>query len=67
MVNARAMGGEEAVQEILKIEPKAKVIVASGYSNDPIMANFKTYGFSSAIVKPFKLQELAEVINQLST
>ena len=36
----------------------------SGYSNDPIMANFKEYGFCSAIVKPYQLDELSEVINQ---
>ena len=59
------MGGEEAVQEILNIDPIAKVIVSSGYSNDPIMANFKDYGFCSAIVKPYQLQKLSKVINQL--
>lgn len=59
------MGGEEAVKEILAIDPDAKVIVSSGYSNDPIMANFKDYGFCSAIVKPFKLQELSSVIGQI--
>ncbi|MEN8134828.1 MAG: ATP-binding protein [Thermodesulfobacteriota bacterium] len=59
------MGGQEAVRKILNIDPEAKVIVSSGYSNDPIMANFKNYGFCSAIVKPYQLQELSKVINQL--
>ena len=35
------MGGRAAVKEILTINPKAKVLVSSGYSNDPIMANHK--------------------------
>ncbi|MCK4837660.1 MAG: HAMP domain-containing protein [Desulfobulbaceae bacterium] len=60
------MGGEEAVREILKIDSTAKVIVSSGYSNDPIMANFKDYGFCAAIVKPFLLQELSKVISKLT-
>jgi nitrogen-specific signal transduction histidine kinase/CheY-like chemotaxis protein len=59
------MDGKEAVQEILNLDPDAKVIVSSGYSNDPVMANFKDYGFCSAIVKPYRLQELSKVINQL--
>jgi len=59
------MGGKKAVQEILAIDSNAKVIVSSGYSNDPIMANFKDYGFCSSIVKPYQLQELSKVINQL--
>jgi len=59
------MDGKEAVQKILNLDPDAKVIVSSGYSNDPVMANFKDYGFCSAIVKPYQLQELSKVINQL--
>ena len=59
------MGGKEAVQKILAIDPAAKVIVSSGYSNDPVMANFKDYGFCSAIAKPYQLLELTEVISRL--
>jgi len=59
------MGGKEAVKKILQIEPKAKVIVSSGYSNDPIMANISDYGFSGAISKPFQLRNLQEVISDL--
>ncbi len=57
------MGGKEAVQEILKLDPDARVIVSSGYSNDPIMSAFEKYGFCAAVIKPFQLQELAEAVN----
>jgi PAS domain S-box-containing protein len=59
------MGGKEAVQKILKVKPDAKVMVSSGYSNDPIMANFKDYGFCAAITKPYHLQELSKVIGHI--
>ncbi len=59
------MGGGMAVVEILKINPDAKVIVASGYSNDPIVANFKEYGFVAAIVKPIKMDALNKIIASL--
>ncbi len=59
------MGGQEAVQEILKINSAAKVIVSSGYSNDPVMAKFMDYGFSAAIVKPYQLQELSRGVAAL--
>ena len=59
------MGGKEAIKKIPQIEPKAKVIVSSGYSNDPIIANFMDYGFSGAIVKPFQLKNLQEVIHDI--
>jgi PAS domain S-box-containing protein len=59
------IGGKEAVQEILAINPEAKVIVASGYSNDPVMSNYKEYGFSSALAKPFQFMEMKKVIRRL--
>lgn len=59
------MGGKEAIKELLKIEPEAKVIVSSGYSNDPVMAHFQEYGFKAALVKPYKHQELLEMIQRL--
>lgn len=59
------MGGKDAAQEILRMDHKAKVIVSSGYSTDPVMANFKEYGFCAGIVKPFQLQDLSKVINNV--
>jgi len=56
------MGGKEAIREILKIDPETRAIVSSGYSNDPIMANFETYGFCASLAKPYKIGELREVI-----
>jgi len=58
------MGGAEAVKNILAINPAAKVLVSSGYSNDPIMANFKEYGFCGAIVKPYQMKELNASIQE---
>ncbi len=53
------MGGKEAAQKLLQLDPKAKIIVASGYSNDPVMANYRDYGFCFAVAKPFDLAELS--------
>jgi PAS domain S-box-containing protein len=58
-------GGKETVQEILVINPEAKVIVSSGYSNDPVMSNYKEYGFYSAIAKPFQFIEMKRLIRQV--
>ena len=58
------IGGKEAVKEIHKIDPAAKVIVSSGYSNDPVMADFAKYGFCAALVKPVQIQELREVVGK---
>lgn len=60
------MGGKEAVREIHRLCPDARVIVSSGYSSDPVLANYRDYGFSATMVKPYQLKELARVINELT-
>ncbi len=56
------MGGKQAVKKILEIDPEAKVVVSSGYSNDPVMADYQSYGFSGVVVKPFQMEELKSMI-----
>ncbi len=59
------MGGKRAIEAIRKIDPSVKAVVSSGYSNDPVMANYREYGFSGVVVKPFRFDELAEVLSKL--
>ncbi len=59
------MGGKEAAQQILALDPHAFLIVSSGYSNDPIMANYREYGFSRAVAKPYKINELEQALAAL--
>lgn len=59
------MGGKEAVTEILTVDKEAKVLVSSGYSSDPVMLQYRDYGFSGAIAKPFNLQDLQEILQPL--
>ncbi|HSO08625.1 MAG TPA: response regulator [Desulfoprunum sp.] len=56
------MGGKEAVRELLALDPQARVLVSSGYSNDPSMVNFSEYGFCGHIEKPFDLTSLKAAI-----
>jgi signal transduction histidine kinase/ActR/RegA family two-component response regulator len=61
------MGGEEAVLELLKIDPQAKAIVSSGYAQGPVMADFRNYGFKGVIAKPYGIDELNNVIQKVLT
>ncbi|ETR70941.1 MAG: response regulator receiver protein [Candidatus Magnetoglobus multicellularis str. Araruama] len=59
------MGGVKTIIEILKINPDAKVVVSSGYSNDPIMANYEDYGFCGVVPKPYTKAQLSALLNTL--
>jgi PAS domain S-box-containing protein len=59
------MGGIETMKELLKIDPDVKAIVASGYSDAPIMADYQKHGFSACIVKPFDIEELSNKIEKV--
>jgi two-component system cell cycle sensor histidine kinase/response regulator CckA len=60
------MGGKDAVKALLKIDPQVKAIVSSGYSNDPVMTDFKTYGFTGALPKPNTKKELIEALKNIT-
>lgn len=59
------IGGIEAIAKLREIDPDVKAIVSSGYSNDPVMSNFKEYGFTGVIAKPYRPQELREILQSI--
>jgi CheY-like chemotaxis protein len=59
------IGGKDTIRKLLDIDPQVKAIVSSGYSDDPIMANFKAYGFSGMIAKPYKVLDLSDVLHDV--
>jgi len=56
------MGGVEALARLRELDAEVRVIVSSGYANDPIMANYEAHGFRAVAPKPYKLQELSAVL-----
>lgn len=60
-----SMGGAEAMREILKIDPEARGIVSSGYSSDPVMANFRAHGFRGMVPKPYRITDFARTLRDV--
>ncbi len=60
------MGGREAMEKLLEVDPTIKAIVSSGYSTDPVMSNFRKYGFSGMVSKPYNAVELSRALRELT-
>jgi len=60
-------GGKETLEGLLEMDPSVKAIVSSGYSLDPIMVNYRDYGFTGVIAKPYKMRDLSETVKRAIT
>jgi two-component system cell cycle sensor histidine kinase/response regulator CckA len=59
------MGGREAMGELLALDPEAKAVVSSGYCQDPVMANFRDYGFRDVLAKPYSVLDISRSLSAL--
>ncbi len=58
------VGGREALELLQKIDPDVLAVVSSGYSQDPVMANYRSHGFQSILPKPYDLGQLRRVLEE---
>ena len=59
------MGGKEVIAKLLGIDPGVKAIVSSGYATDQIMGEFKKYGFSGVVIKPYNLRQMQDTLHDV--
>ena len=59
------MGGAEAIQQIRYVDPDVAAVVSSGYSDDPVMANYEQYGFVAVLPKPYEPSALRDLVNEI--
>lgn len=65
LINRSGMGGKDTVKRLLEIDPSVKAIAISGFCSEPIMDNYKQYGFKGAVSKPFQSTELIQMLDRV--
>jgi signal transduction histidine kinase/CheY-like chemotaxis protein len=57
------MGGRETIEKLRQLDPHVRAVVSSGYSSDPVLAQYRSFGFLGMVPKPYDLTELTKVIH----
>jgi CheY-like chemotaxis protein len=59
------MGGKDAIEKLREIDKGIKAIISSGYSEDPIISNYRDYGFCGVVSKPYTTEQLSKVLHDV--
>jgi signal transduction histidine kinase len=61
------MDGGECLRELLRLDPKVKVILTSGYGEQEVTEKFAGQGLSGFIQKPYRLSVLRDAVKTVGT
>jgi PAS domain S-box-containing protein len=59
------VGGRETIRELLRLDPGARALASSGYSNDPVMSDPAAFGFKGSVLKPYTVAEMGAALARL--
>lgn len=62
LVVKRGTGGKATVAALLDLDPNVRAVVSSGYSGDPVMAEYSKYGFCGCVPKPYTIEQLGKAL-----
>jgi len=59
------MGGRRCLEELLKINPKVKVVIATGYSADGHTQEALGAGAKNSVSKPYAIRQMLKVVREV--
>jgi CheY-like chemotaxis protein len=61
----KGMGGREAVEKLIEYDHDVVALLSSGFVGDPVLQNYREYGFRGVIPKPYTSDELREGLHRV--
>ena len=61
----KGMSGEEVAKELLQNNSDVKIVLSTGFSNLPIIANYKEYGIKGVLLKPYNISKLKKLLEKV--
>ncbi len=65
LIAPSGMGAIEILAKLTDIDPDVSAVLSTGDLNNPVVSEYKDHGFRSIIAKPYELDQLLSVINQM--
>jgi CheY-like chemotaxis protein len=59
------MGGKEAFEKIRTLDPHAKVVISSGYTDDPMMTDYASFGLAGILAKPYRITDIKTLLETM--
>jgi DNA-binding NarL/FixJ family response regulator len=59
------LGGLDTLRRLRQLDPGVVAVVSSGYSNDPVLANFEAEGFRGILEKPYSADQFVAVLREV--
>jgi CheY-like chemotaxis protein len=59
------MGGKEAFEKLRKVDPTVKVVISSGFTDDPMMAEFAKFGLDGILAKPYRINDIKVLLERM--
>jgi hypothetical protein len=59
------MGGEEALQELIAIDPRVRAIISCGYSDESLIPRFKESEFCWKVDVPYDIEKMKVRLDNL--
>ncbi|MDO9034519.1 MAG: hybrid sensor histidine kinase/response regulator, partial [Methanoregula sp.] len=57
------MGAQETMPKLVALDPAVKGIISSGYSTNPMIVDYRSFGYAAVVVKPYGFKELSEALD----
>lgn len=59
------IGGKEAFERLHALDPKAKVVISSGFTNDPMLTDYESFGLDGVLAKPYRITEIKALLENM--
>jgi len=59
------IGGKVAFEKLHALDPNAKIVISSGFTNDPMLTDYASFGLNGVLAKPYRITEIKALLENM--